>query len=109
MSVGGTKAQACNCKHDRLWVRLPFEEKKYIYLHFFALVTPQHHATHHRHSTPPDFNLTKSGERKRLNRNSVLTLHSQVPAPYPAINAGYSVKLDKKKENIKHKSVIVSK
>ena len=64
-------------KNDWLWVRFPLEEMKYLYFHFFALVSRQSAALSSatQHAMPPEFGRKWGTE----------CLNTRFPSAYPAV------------------------
>ena len=64
------RSQACNCKHDGLWVRVPFEEMKLLIFSFNRSGNETNRGVEFRRSTRSIIlNSVESGERKSLNGN----------------------------------------
>ena len=72
------------CKRDWLWIRSPLEEVKYLYFHFYALMSKQSVALSSatKHAMPPEFGRKWGTE----------CLITSFPLP-TLLYAGYSVKL----------------
>ena len=61
----GAETQAYDCEYDKLWIRFPLEEMKYLLFSFIGSSVEAHNGIKFRHSTrnaslPPS---TENGER----------------------------------------------
>ena len=65
----GTRGQACDCKRDRLWIRFPLEEIKYLMFSFHCSGVEAKCDVDFRHST-----RTASRIRQEMRNESVLVV-----------------------------------